>query len=139
MTSQRAGDISVGDRFRRVASRISEAVGSPVAFSLACALVLGWALVGPLASYSDSWELFINTATTILTFLMVFLIQNAQNRDAKATQLKLDELLRAVRDARTGLVGLEHLDDAELAKLEEQFDAIRARRCPAMPSGSKVA
>jgi low affinity Fe/Cu permease len=84
-----------------------------------------WGLLGPLYHYSDSWELWINTVTTIFTFLMVFLIQSAQNRDAKSIQLKLDELIRAVHDARTRLVGLEKLDDAELARLEKQFDALR--------------
>jgi low affinity Fe/Cu permease len=118
------------DRFRHFAAWASEVVASPLAFLLACALVVGWAASGPLFGYSDTWELVINTGTTIVTFLIVFLIQNAQNREAKVTQLKLDELIRAVAAARTGLVGLEHLDDEELAKLEEQFEAIRSQRCP---------
>jgi low affinity Fe/Cu permease len=118
------------DRFRHFAAWASEIVGSPLAFLLACVLVAGWAAAGPLFGYSDTWELVINTGTTIVTFLIVFLIQNAQNREAKVTQLKLDELIRAVAEARTGLVGLEHLGDEELAKLEAQFEAIRSQRCP---------
>ena len=95
------------DRFRHFAAWASEVVASPLAFLLACALVVVWAGSGPLFGFSDTWELVINTGTTIVTFLIVFLIQNAQNREAKAIQLKLDELIRAVAAARTGLVGLE--------------------------------
>ena len=113
------------DYFRHFAAWASAVLGSPLAFAAACASVVVWGLLGPLYHYSDSWELWINTVTTIFTFLMVFLIQNAQNRDAKSIQLKLDELIRAVHDARTRLVGLEKLDDAELARLEKQFDALR--------------
>jgi low affinity Fe/Cu permease len=123
-------DSRAHDRFRHFAAWSSEIVSSPPAFLVACALVVGWAAAGPLFGYSDTWELVINTGTTIVTFLIVFLIQSAQNREAKATQLKLDELIRAVAAARTGLVGLEHLSDEELAKLEEQFEALRSKRCP---------
>jgi len=121
----------VHDRFHRFAAQCSALVGSPVAFILACALVVAWAAAGPYFHYSDTWELVINTGTTIITFLIVFLIQNAQNRDAIATQLKLDELLRAVAAARTSLVGLEHLDDEELARLEAEFEALRKKRSSA--------
>ncbi len=121
----------VSDRFRRFAAWTADRMGSAWAFVAAVALVMVWAASGPAVGYSDSWELVINTVTTILTFLMVFLIQNAQNREAKATQLKLNELIRAVGGARTGLVGLEHLDDSELGKLEEQFAALRAKALPA--------
>jgi low affinity Fe/Cu permease len=102
-------------------------VGSPWEFVLATALVAIWALTGPVSHYSESWELAINTITTVSTFLMVFLIQNAQNRDSKATQLKLDELLRGVSGARTGLVRLEHLTDEEIAHLEREFEQLRDR------------
>jgi low affinity Fe/Cu permease len=113
------------DRFRHFAARSSEIVGSPLAFLLACGLVAAWAAAGPIFHYSDTWELVINTGTTIVTFLIVFLIQNAQNREAKATQLKLDELIRAIVSARNGLMGLEHLSDEELDRLEKQFEALR--------------
>jgi low affinity Fe/Cu permease len=86
-----------------------------------------WAAAGPLCHYSDTWQLTINTATTVLTFLAVFLIQNTQNRDMLATQLKLDELLRAVEQARTGLVNLEHCSDEELAALRAEFERLGAR------------
>ena len=102
-------------------------MGSPWAFVLAAALVVIWALTGPVSDYSESWELAINTITTVTTFLTVFLIQNAQNRDSKATQLKLDELLRGVSGARTGLVRLEHLTDEEIAHLEREFEQLRDR------------
>ena len=116
------------DRFHRFAARCSALVGSPVAFFLACLLVLAWAAAGPFFHYSDTWELVINTGTTIVTFLIVFLIQNAQNRESIATQIKLDELLRAVKAARTSLVGIEHLDEEELAKLEAEFEALRKKK-----------
>lgn len=96
-------------------------VGSPIAFFLSCLVVAGWLLTGPLFHYSDTWQLVINTATTVVTFLMVFLIQNSQNRDARAFHLKLDELLRGVRGARTELVNLEELSDAELERMHEEF------------------
>ena len=100
-------------------------MGSPWVFFVAFAAVISWAATGPVFDYSDSWQLVINTATTILTFLMVFLIQNTQNRDAKAIQLKLDELIRAVDGARTRLVRLENLSDDELGELQEQFTALQ--------------
>jgi len=90
-------------------------MGSPAAFAAAIAVVVGWAILGPVYHYSDTWQLVINTGTTIVTFLMVFLMQNTQNRDSKAIQLKLDELLRGVKGARTGLVRLESLTEDELA------------------------
>ena len=113
--------------FRKFAHRASEAVGSPWAFLLAVLIVAVWALSGPLFGYSDTWQLVINTGTTIVTFLMVFLIQNTQNRDAKAIHLKLDELLRGVEQARTGLVDLEDLSDEELDRLQLQFQELRLR------------
>ena len=113
--------------FRRVASGCAAAVGSKWAFLLSILIVVGWALMGPMFHYSDTWQLVINTGTTIVTFLMVFLIQNTQNRDAKAIQLKLDELLRGVKGARTNLVNLEEASDEELEKLQKQFARIRAK------------
>jgi low affinity Fe/Cu permease len=96
-------------------------MGVPWAFIVACVIIATWAFSGPAFGFSDTWQLVINTGTTIVTFLMVFLIQNTQNRDAKAIQLKLDELIRAVNGARTGLVGLEELTDQQLGTLQEQF------------------
>ena len=115
----------MSERFRRFASLTSEATGSAWAFLAAVALIVGWAVTGPLFRFSDVWQLVINTATTIITFLMVFLIQNTQNRDSKALHLKLDELLRAHDAARTAMVDLEHLSDDELTHLQEQFARLR--------------
>jgi low affinity Fe/Cu permease len=113
--------------FRKFATHISNAAGSPWAFFAAIAIVVVWAAVGPSFHYSDTWQLVINTGTTIITFLMVFLIQNMQNRDAKAIHLKLDELLRAVKGARTELVNLEDLSDQDLDELQKEFGRIRER------------
>jgi low affinity Fe/Cu permease len=110
--------------FRKFAHASAEAVGSAWAFLLALGVVLAWALTGPLFGFSDTWQLVINTGTTIVTFLMVFLIQNTQNRDAKAIHLKLDELIRAVHGARTQLVDLEELSDEELEQLQQEFHAL---------------
>jgi low affinity Fe/Cu permease len=114
--------------FRRFAQGISQTVGSPWAFALACLVVLAWAVTGPAFGYSDTWQLVINTGTTIVTFLMVFLIQNTQNRDARAVHLKLDELIRAMKGARNKLVNLEDMTDEELDKLHEQFEKVRVAR-----------
>src|SRR3989454_3313638 len=113
------------EAFRRFATRTSEWVGTPAAFVIGLTLIVLWGLTGPLFGYSDSWQLVINTATTIITFLMVFLIQNTQNRDARTIHLKLDELLRGVKGARTNLVDLETPSDEELEKLHAQFKRIR--------------
>ncbi|MCA9334561.1 low affinity iron permease family protein [Candidatus Saccharibacteria bacterium] len=107
--------------FRIAANRISTWTGSAAVFLGAVGIVILWALTGPAFHYSDTWQLVINTGTTIITFLMVFLIQNTQNRDSKAVQLKLDELLRATKGARTTYVGLEDLSDNDLAELEKEF------------------
>ena len=107
--------------FRKFAQRASQMVGSSWAFILVVLLIIVWALTGPWFHYSDTWQLLINTASSIVTFLMVFLIQNTQNRDAKAIHLKLDELLRGVAGARTGMVNLQHLSEAELETLQEEF------------------
>ena len=110
-----------GDRFNRVAARLTEALGSVTALVLSVVVVLVWAVTGPIFHFSDTWQLVINTGTTIVTFLMVFLIQNTQNRDAKAIHLKLDELIRALGRARNRLLDLEDMTDDELRHLEEEF------------------
>jgi low affinity Fe/Cu permease len=116
---------SLRDRFHHFAHLTSNAVGSPGAFLLAFATVLIWGLTGPLFGYSDTWQLVINTGTTIITFIMVFLIQSTQNRDAKAVHLKLDELIHALHGARNKLVALEDMSEEELDKLSEQFAKMR--------------
>src|ERR1700737_2511087 len=115
----------VSDAFRIFARRSSVILGSAWAFAGAVLVILIWILTGPTFHFSDTWQLIINTATTIITFLMVFLIQNTQNRDAKAVHLKLDELIRAVEGARTHLVELEELSDEELERLQKQFTRLR--------------
>jgi low affinity Fe/Cu permease len=124
------------ESFRCFAQRTAEVVGSPWLFLAALGLTLGWALTGPYYHYSDTWQLVINTGTTIVTFLMVFLIQNTQNRDAKALHLKLDELLRAVQAARNDLIDLEHLSDEELERLQQEFHRVRERSAAAPPRGA---
>ena len=115
------------DLFRKFAHWTSCIVGSPWAFILAVGVIVTWAVTGPLFGFSDTWQLVINTGTTIVTFLMVFLIQNTQNRDAKAIHLKLDELLRASRHAHTSLAALEDLPDDELERLQQRFRELAAR------------
>jgi low affinity Fe/Cu permease len=107
--------------FRRLAAAITGAVGSPWALVLAIGVVAAWALTGPVFGFSDTWQLVINTGTTIVTFLMVFVIQASQNREARATQLKLDELIRAVRGARNELIDLENAPDATVELHKEHF------------------
>ena len=120
---------TVRDRFSDVARRVSDVVGSVWAFLLAVGVVIVWACTGPIFRYSDTWQLVINTGTTIVTFLMVFLIQSTQNRDAKAVHLKLDELIRAVHGARNQLVDLEHLSEDELEELADEFASLNKRAC----------
>ena len=117
----------VSDAFRVFARRSAILLGSAWAFTGAVLVIGVWLITGPTFHFSDTWQLIINTATTIITFLMVFLIQNTQNRDAKAVHLKLDELIRAIKDARNELVDLEDLSDEELQKLEKQFQRMRQR------------
>ncbi len=117
----------VSDAFRVFARRSSMMLGSAWAFAAAVLAILVWILTGPTFHFSDTWQLIINTTTTIITFLMVFLIQNTQNRDAKAVHLKLDEMIRALKGARNQLVDLEDLSDEELKKLEEQFQRLRKK------------
>jgi low affinity Fe/Cu permease len=116
---------TVSEFFRTFAKRMADFVGSPWAFAGAALLVLVWVATGHYFHYSDTWQLVINTGTTIVTFLMVFLMQNTQNRDTKAIHLKLDELLRGVKNARTGLVHLEDLSEEELADLAKEFEALQ--------------
>lgn len=115
------------EEFRKLARRVSHVIGTPGAFAIAALAVVIWGVSGPLFGFSDSWQLVINTSTTIVTFLVVFLIQNTQNHDAKAIHLKLDELIRAVNDARNGMVDLESLPDEELDRLEAEFHRLRMR------------
>jgi len=118
---------AVHEHFRKFARRIAEILGSAEAFLAAVLVIVVWGALGPRYHYSDTWQLVINTATTIVTFLMVFIIQNTQNRDARAIQLKLDELIRGVKGARTGMVRLEELTDDELEALAGDFEKLRAR------------
>jgi len=117
----------VSDAFRVFARRSSMMLGSAWAFAGAVLVICIWIFTGPTFHFSDTWQLIINTATTVITFLMVFLIQNTQNRDAKAMHLKLDEVIRALKGARNQLVDLEDLSDEELKKLEEQFQRLRKK------------
>jgi low affinity Fe/Cu permease len=117
----------VSDAFRIVARRSSMVLGSAWAFASAILIIVIWGLTGPTFHYSDTWQLIINTGTTIVTFLMVFLIQNTQNRDAKAVHLKLDEVIRALKGARNELIDLEKLADEDLTSLEKQFERVRKK------------
>ena len=107
--------------FSYFARRLAVLTGRPVTFLLACSAVLLWAVLGPLFDYSDTWQLVINTSTTIVTFLMVFLIQNTQNRDTEAIQLKLDELIRATQGAHNALLDLEEMDDQRLEQYKRSY------------------
>ena len=115
------------DWFHRFASRTAEIVGRSYAFILAVTVLAVWASTGPLFHFSDTWQLVINTGTTIVTFLMVFLIQNTQNRDAHAIHLKLDELIRANKNARNELLALESMSDEQLLRLQQEFEHLRDR------------
>jgi len=117
----------VSDAFRIFARRSSVVLGSAWAFATAILIIVIWGLTGPMFHYSDTWQLIINTGTTIVTFLMVFLIQNTQNRDAKAVHLKLDEVIRALKGARNHFIDLEKLSDEDLASLEKQFALLRKK------------
>jgi len=110
--------------FRKFAQITSQAVGSSWSFIFSVLIIGVWAVTGTMFHYSDTWQLVINTGTTIITFLMVFLIQNTQNRDAKAIHLKLDELLKGVKGARTSLVNLEQLSDKDLERLQQEFEKL---------------
>ena len=118
----------IQDIFHTFAHRTSLAVGSPWASVLALLTIIVWAATGPVFGFSDTWQLVINTSTTIVTFLMVFLIQNTQNRDAKVMHLKLDELIRAVKEARNSLIDLEEMSEEELGSLEREFRKLREEK-----------
>jgi low affinity Fe/Cu permease len=117
----------MSDAFRIFARRSSRVLGSAWAFGIAILIIVIWGLTGPAFHYSNTWQLIINTGTTIVTFLMVFLIQNTQNRDAKAAHLKLDEIIRALKGARNELIDLEKLADEDLTSLEKQFERVRKK------------
>jgi low affinity Fe/Cu permease len=113
--------------FSKIAQHTSRLLGKSTAFAAACAIIIVWAATGPVFGYSDTWQLIVNTGTTIVTFLMVFLVQNTQNRDARALHLKLDELLRSVKPARNKLIDLENCSDEEIEDIARQFQALRER------------
>ncbi|MGE0549305.1 MAG: low affinity iron permease family protein [Kofleriaceae bacterium] len=118
----------VHEFFRRFARATSNAIGSPIAFVVAVLLIVVWLVTGPWFHYSETWQLLINTGTTIVTFLVVFMIQNTQNHDSRAIHLKLDELIRAMKTARNTMVDLEDLPDDALTRLEQEMRAIRTDR-----------
>jgi len=121
--------------FSRFARWTARKMGNPVSFSLALLLIFLWALTGPIFGFSDTWQLVINTATTIVTFLMVFLIQNTQNRDSEAMQLKLDELVRATEGAHNALLDLEELTEEELIKIKDRYEELAQKAREALKSG----
>jgi low affinity Fe/Cu permease len=110
--------------FYKIARKTSEAVGSPYASITAVTVIIIWAITGPIFQFSDTWQLVINTGTTIVTFLMVFLIQNSQNRDAKAVQIKLDELIRSIDAARNEVIDIENSSEKDLKKLQQDFSGL---------------
>ena len=113
------------DHFGQFANICSSYLGSRWAFAAAVGVIIAWAITGPIYHYSDTWQLIINTGTTIVTFLMVFLIQNTQNRDARAINLKLNELIESIKSAHNEMIDIEHLSDAELDVLAERYEGIR--------------
>lgn len=115
---------AVRDRFNDIADRLTSALGSPAALAASVILVVGWVVTGPIFRFSDTWQLFINTTTTVVTFWMVFVIQNSANRSAKATQLKLDELIRSLEGARNSFVSLDKATDSVLTEREQEFDQL---------------
>jgi len=119
--------MSLSEAFSKASAKIAKAVGSPVAFVLAASTVLVWAFSGPLFGFSETWQLVINTGTTIITFLMVFLIQNAQNRDSEALQLKLDEIIFAMSSADNDMIDIEKLDPKSLDALRRKYEHVIAR------------
>jgi low affinity Fe/Cu permease len=133
-----AKDTKSTSLFGRFAGRVATLAGRPAAFVAACAVIVVWAFTGPLFGWSDTWQLVVNTGTTIVTFLMVFVIQNAQNRDGMAIQVKLDELIHATREARDRLVGIEDLDDTVVERLKREIErtasASGETRSPGVPA-----
>ena len=123
--------------FTHFANAVSRTAGRPIAFVMCCAAIVLWASSGPLFGFSDTWQLVVNTSTTIVTFLMVFLIQNTQNRDGAAIQAKLDELLRAVSDARNDFIGIEHLTEKELTEILEEVEKEAYGEAASDPEGRR--
>ena len=121
--------------FHHFANQTAHAAGHPGTFALAVMIILGWAVLGPVFGYSDTWQLVINTGTTIVTFLMVFLIQNTQNRESKAVQLKLDEIIRALEGAHNTLLNLEELDEKELDTIHKRYLALAEQAREALERG----
>ena len=126
-----------GSPFNRFAKWTSRATGHPVAFVAAMLIIVVWAVTGPLFGLSDTWQLVINTGTTIVTFLMVFLIQNTQNRDSEAMQLKLDELIRAINGAHNGLLDLEELTEKDLERIKARYEALARKSRENLKRGLK--
>lgn len=127
----------MNDIFHKIASKVSTLMGSPLAFITALIIILTWAITGPLFDFSNTWQLVINTGTTIVTFLMVFLIQNTQNRDAKAIHLKLDELLKSNKGASNNMLDAENLSDEELEKFHNQFETLHKKYASELAKRSK--
>jgi len=125
--------------FTRFASSVAKFTGHPVTFVVAASAIILWAVLGPVFGFSDTWQLVVNTATTIITFLMVFLIQDSQNRDSAAIQIKLDELISTLKKANNALLDIEELDEADIRKLREEYElkAKEARRLKAAKIGAK--
>jgi len=131
----------MNELFRKFSVKVAGLVGSPFAFIIALLVIIVWATTGPMFNFSDTWQLVINTSTTIVTFLMVFVIQNTQNRDSRAIHIKLDELLKGVKGARTSMVNVEELPDDRLDELHEQFQKLHEhyeREYTRRKSGIKV-
>lgn len=123
--------------FARIAKTTADWSGRPLAFIMALSTILIWGITGPMFAYSDTWQLVINTSTTIITFLMVFLIQNAQNRDTRALQIKLDELIRVTEGAHTALLDLEELDDSHLSQILARYEALAAESRKRLANGEE--
>ena len=117
----------MNDLFHKFAQRTADVVGMPIAFTLAVFVIIVWAISGSYFSYSDTWQLIINTGTTILTFLIIFLVQNTQNRDAKAIHLKLDELIRSIKNARNQFLDIEDMSDTDILKLHNEFIELKEK------------
>jgi len=128
MVKENPKNNNLSSEFQVFAAKASGVVGSKWAFAAAIALIVGWAITGPYFHYSDTWQLVVNTATTVVTFLIVFLIQNTQNRDAKAIHLKLDEIIRSIHRAHNEMIHIEKLSDEELEELATEYEQIRKER-----------